>query len=41
MIEMTQDVPAQKLSWAAALATPPTESGVMSVVALSELRFTW
>ena len=38
---MTQVVPAQNESWAAALATPPAESGLMFVVVLSEERLTW
>jgi hypothetical protein len=36
-----QLVLAQKESCAAALATPPTLSGVMSRVVPSEERFTW
>lgn len=38
---MTQVVLAQKVSWAAALATPPAESGAMLVVALSDPRWTY
>lgn len=41
MIEIRQVVPLQKATWVAALATPPAESGLMSVVALSEPRMTY
>jgi hypothetical protein len=41
MIVMTQDVPEQNVSCAAALATPPALSGVMLRVALSRARRTW
>ena len=38
---MTQVVPAQNESCAAALATPPALRGLMLVVALSDARLTW
>jgi hypothetical protein len=38
---MTQVVPAQNESCAAALATPPALSGLMFVVAPFEERLTW
>jgi hypothetical protein len=41
MIVMRQVVPAQKESCAAALATPPALSGLMSRVVLSDERLTW
>ena len=41
MIVMTQLVPAQNESCAAALATPPALSGLMLVVAPFEARLTW
>ena len=41
MMVMTQLVPAQKESCAAASAYPPTLSTPMSLVVLSEARLTW
>jgi hypothetical protein len=41
MTLMTQLVPAQKESCAAASAYPPVLSSPMSLVALSEARLTW
>jgi hypothetical protein len=41
MIVIKQVVFEQNLSWAAAFATPPAESGEMSVVVPSEPRLTW
>ena len=38
---MTQVVPAQNESWAAAFAYPPALSVLMFVVAPSEERLTW
>lgn len=38
---MRQVVLAQKVSWAAALATPPAERGYIVVVVLSDPLWTW